>query len=294
VVGAALDQKAREYARLLADPCHAPLVHPVYAGSDGGYVIRTSVLGTYGNLASSSTCAVLLWTPGDPAVSGSNNASFLYGEAATPLTALTVSARGLGETPGLTFLNTNASVVRCVAACIDISWAGTELNRQGFVEFGNVNAGYASNGSIITAFQAGNNLERGQRIGEGDATVVWRPATGDQMYTELQTGASSTYARNNALMVVLRNLPAGGSGVQFRLTAVYEYQPSVALGVNTPMSSRNASANTLDQVINYLDGVGDWVNGATRVATSAYRVGQALSRNPVARIAGRAAVGLLA
>jgi len=32
VVGAALDQKAREYARLLADPCHAPLVHPVMLG----------------------------------------------------------------------------------------------------------------------------------------------------------------------------------------------------------------------------------------------------------------------
>jgi hypothetical protein len=35
-----LDKMALDYARLLLDPCNAPLSFPVYGGADGSYLVR--------------------------------------------------------------------------------------------------------------------------------------------------------------------------------------------------------------------------------------------------------------
>lgn len=58
-----LDKAASDYARLLVDPETAPLVHPIFAGGEGGYLFRAestfSALGT----GAANTGGVFHWTP---------------------------------------------------------------------------------------------------------------------------------------------------------------------------------------------------------------------------------------
>jgi hypothetical protein len=78
-------------------------------------------------------------------------------------------------------------------------------------------------------------------------------------------------AKRNGLAVTVRGMPAG-IGVRIRLVAVYQYEPKVGLGlVNN--STRALSNNSFDQVMNFLDKLGDWssmsAGGYDRVARAA-------------------------
>nr|WRQ65689.1 hypothetical protein [Tolivirales sp.] len=58
-----LDNAAAQYALLLKNPTSAPLVHPIYAGGEGGYLFRAQTTFTLHG-TDGATAGYLHWTPG--------------------------------------------------------------------------------------------------------------------------------------------------------------------------------------------------------------------------------------
>lgn len=271
-----LDRDALAYARLLNDPCNAPLVHPVFQGAEGAYLIRFQTTNSYGTGLPTTTSGVYHWIPSVLNLVSTNNNSSMYLEATGPSVNGTAAAEVATYTPGAQFLPANAAQYRCVAACLTIQWAGSELTRAGQISYGNTTGslfqvGQAFSPGII--FPLLNNTER---TPSNVVELKWRPGVADQQFVSAQASVSnptsSDVSRNSALTVFYQGLPAGGAGLLITKTAVYEYVPSVALGVSTTPNSRNMSANTLDQVINHLDSKGDWMRGAMKSAYDVYSV----------------------
>jgi len=57
-----MDASARAYAMLLSDPCGAPLTHPLYAGGEGGILVKAESV--FNLVAGTDTKALVHWTPG--------------------------------------------------------------------------------------------------------------------------------------------------------------------------------------------------------------------------------------
>lgn len=267
-----LDASARAYANLLADPCNAPLVHPTYSGSDGAYLVRFNTVNTYG-LVATSTSGLLHWIPGAVNASGGLNNSLLYNESPSSATAATMTAVNNLYTPGGLFLQANASNYRCVAACITVYWAGSELTRAGIVSTGNTDGALLTPGASVQPGTVFPVLSHTERVPDGKIELRWRPSSADQLFqsssTMVTNPTTNDTAKNAALTLFYYGLPAG-VGITVEMTAVYEYIPSITLGLSVAPTSRNTSNNTLDQVINALDSTGDWVRKGAHAAATAW------------------------
>lgn len=267
-----LDASAKAYARLLADPCNAPLTHPTYSGSDGAYLVRFNTVNTYG-LVATSTSGLLHWIPGAINATGGLNNSLLYNESPGSATAATMTAVNNLYTPGGLFLQTNASNYRCVAACITVYWAGSELTRAGILSTGNTDGALLTPGASIQPGQVFPVLSHTERVPDGKVELRWRPSSADQLFqsssTTVTNPTTNDTSKNAALTLFYYGLPAG-VGITVEMTAVYEYIPSIALGLSVTPNSRSTSNNTLDQVINALDSTGDWVRRGANAASTAW------------------------
>lgn len=148
-----------QYARLLADPCTAPLVAPQYGASDGGYLTKfsnhrsfqTGSSNTGGNSGSAGYC---VWYPdysGDTGSSGGGNGNlYIYGgpDASTQPTNSTAVPLGNGsfgstggaflQDPATAFVDTDiVQDCRTAAACIKFLYTGRSdalSGRVGYLE----------------------------------------------------------------------------------------------------------------------------------------------------------------
>ncbi len=276
-VTARLDASAAAFARLLMDPCQAPLVHPVYAGSDAGYLGRfeTDFLCSSAiNQAAGCTAGAILFSPGCIGVSATDttsingitsvmglgslaaqvvNDSGTYNWQCRNLTA----AGGTQIQPGAAFFAFASESVRCVAACVQLHYIGTELDRAGTISMARVNAGSVLNSdtaSVSGLRQLSNYVDR---TPESHVELKWCPADGDQLFTDpsLVTGQRQA-ERKNGLLVTYSGIDP--SKLRVRFVAVYEWLPETAQGLVTTMESRNRSSNSLDHVLNALDRTGRW------------------------------------
>lgn len=279
---AVLDAQGMAYARILKDPCFAPLAHPLYEGSEGAVLYRAETNFTFGSGAA-DTAGVFLWTP------GCFSNTTLFGSFATALdTNVVICASGGAGTyqPGLTYLQANASVVRIVSACIQVMWPGTEFSRQGFVNVGQLNGSIVSEGVAAAVLSPANIrplLQQGSRIPTDRVEVKFRPFSGDAAWSDPSV-VDSTQAQNGCLGVSFSNIPVS-TGIRMRLVAVYEYIPKYAQGQAVPITSRSTSGNTERQVINHLDKTDPmwWHNVGTNAgnlgAGIAYGISQGFNRN---------------
>lgn len=298
-----LDANARAYAELLRDPCNAPLTHPVYSGGDGGYLGRYEV----DLLTNNTGTGAFLFAPGcmgisaDATVSSSGNNSVMHlvqnSDSLAPandVVACKWVCLAPGLQPGYTALYSQSAAVRPVAACMQVFYPGSELNRSGVVSLARVNAGQVlgdtGNGPNVAQYRAISNFVA--RTPENHYEIKWTPADGDQLYTDpsLITGPREV-ERKSGLLLTYAGLPASATGsVRIRLVVVYEWAPgAIGGGMLANTSSRNRSANTLDHVLNALDRLGNWWTnmGPTvgRVAYGAYKAYQVLGGNPASRLA---------
>jgi hypothetical protein len=255
-----LDEQARCWARLLNDPCNAPLCHPVYSGSNGGILLRCC---NYSSLTASSSQTALnfTWAPG----LGGAIAVF----AATDVTAVALPSLGTGFIPGTNYLVNNAGSFRAVAACLKVTWGGTELNRQGYLRFGNVNFSDVGIPGTTTTTVANIStlLEASCRVPEDGLEVKWRPTDFDQQTCNPNNSDSSQdYGRRGSICLNASALPPSSTLI-LETTAVYEYQPVTSLGVTAATASTTRSHNTLDHVIEALDNTGTWMYKIGHVAS---------------------------
>lgn len=270
----ALDKAGLDYAKLLLDPCGAKLSHPVYTGAEGGYLIRAESFSR--NFVSAGTTAgVLHWTPG--AIS-SNDTELLYTDA--PNSGAAVAAATVAASPGKSFLQ-NASVCRCIAACLKIGFTGTEATRSGRIHYGRTSATLVNPLDNITVDGLAGALPYYSRTPVSEIEVLWLPSDGDQLFHDPNEAISDeTRRRLSSITVAASDLPSG-VGLTFRMTAIYEWQPVYNTGVAVPANSRAQSNSTLDQVINVVQRA---MNGAASVAGSSF--GQALSAGARNALAG--------
>lgn len=286
----ALDLQARKYADLLADPCHADLTYPIYTGAGGGILVRAESYVTLFNSAT-NTGGVIHWVPGALNFQAGFANNLLTGGDSGAGVTMTVGAQNW--IPGSNLINL-ASGVRTVAACAQVMWPGTELNRQGFVLGGNTAGDFVKSGSVLTnAAVANGYLANHLRIPDSDVEFVWRPQFGDQEFND-PNDTTSILENHGAITIAINNIPVS-TGIRLRTVAVYEFLPTYSSGFATSNNVKNRSSNTIDHVLDALDNAGDWtfkvgmgVNKAMRIANDVYSVGRA-----VGQIATRAAPLLL-
>lgn len=262
-----LDEQALCWARLLADPCQAPLCHPCYNGADGGILTRFENSYDIGTGAT-DTAGLFNYVPGAIASSSGNaNGIFTYvapSSAGSPVVASVVNT----VQPGFGFLNTNASSVRCVAACLQVFYLGAEANRSGIINYGNTTGNTFSVGDVVNVNNASNIFPKFERTPLNLIEIKWRPNNYDQTWqdTTQATNANET-GKRAGIGFSFSGLQAA-AGYRVRMVAVYEYVPANNVGITLANTSRNTSKHSLERVIDYLDAGGDWMT----------RTGESLNR----------------
>lgn len=265
-----LDEQARCYAALLANPCDAPLCHPTYSGADGALVVRVESY-YYLGVTTGATASAFAWTPGAIGGNGTLGASITTFDAIDANTLTTLVAVANFTQPGYTFLAANASEVRCAAACIQVVYPGTELNRSGIINYGNANGAVINRASQATVSQLQGVLPYYERTPTNCVEIRWRPTSFDQEMTSptANTELNEIYRRGSLIVSQSGGYPS--TGLCLRLVAVYEYTPLMTSGLVLSNMSRNTSANTLDHVINALDSTGSWMTRGAAALGSVVR-----------------------
>jgi len=244
-----LDELGSAYARLLIDPCNAPLVHSVYGGSEGTYLMKAESIFTVG-ANPDATNGVLSFIPGV-----FPNAGLWYGFNGGVTSSIAF-------VPGSNFIINQASAVRAVAACMEISYPGSELNRAGRVHYGHANGGLVDTGVAVVTDNITPALAHMERTPAGKIEVMWKPGVADGFtHDPSSTVAAADRERRSALVCAWAGLPlvgaagSAGVGLTIKLTCVYEYQPVASTGITVPTTAR-VSNNTLAEVMQYLRDAG--------------------------------------
>lgn len=256
-----LDSHAAAYARLLADPENAPLVHPTYAGAEGGYLTRAVSTFNIGT-GSGETAGYVHFTPG---MIGPGGFEVLTAAGANDSTGLTATANP-GASPGRSFITSTASGVRCVAACLNIAYQGSELQRSGRIYFGNTSGGAIDSGNVMSVATVSQILSNSMRTPAADVKIMWRPNNNDEVMTDPGAAVTAKAGTCAALTLAFSGL-ASATGLSVRITTVWEWQPNTGNGMVNPSASSAPSRNTLDDVLAYLARNGERF---VRLAGSAY------------------------
>lgn len=278
-----LDSAAAAYAALLLDPCGADLTYPVYAGSSGGILARCESTNTF-FAGSTAVGGVFQWLPGAFSVNAGNALNQFF--ASDTGVGGTITFGNALTQPGAVLAN-NASSIRCVAACMQVYWPGTELNRQGFVTAGNTIGNSYPVGSTQTATGGNTLLSYYSRMPGDMFEIKWRPTEADQDFNGPADNLGPlNLSGHGAITLNVAGIPVS-TGVRIRLVAVYEYLPSFSAGIEQSGNNKNRSKFTLDNVLSKLDSMGNWTVSAVKLASSAF---QTVSRlmNPGGYIAGSA------
>lgn len=176
-----LDKDAAQYAALLANPIGANLVHPIYAGGDGGYLFRADSTFVVGYEAG-ATCGYAQWTPGAVGPTGSD---IVYGSSTLANAAVTATnIGGANGSPGYTFLTGNSSGARVVAACMQLAYVGSEQTRAGRIHYGQTTGGLIDAGDTPTVDGVAGSLPNWERTPQDVIQLNLRPGVGETIFQD--------------------------------------------------------------------------------------------------------------
>jgi len=258
-----LDTASRRYAQLLADPCNGPLVSGPFGDGSGGIISRFEYDVVLGN--SVTDAGIVFGFIPSAVASAFNSVPLVLDNTVYPL--------GTGYGPGQTYLSGGAEACRCLSACLQVFYPGSELSRQGIIGIGQCDARvFDTTLAGLSSTILRTTLQNVERMPAGYAEVIWRPNNYD--ITWQKPVDLSHLAQQTALAVSVYGIPAS-TGVRIRMVAVYEWQPTPANGLTTPLIATTPSKNTLHDVLGYLDSFGNWMyksaNGVGHAAASLYR-----------------------
>lgn len=260
-VGMRLSDAGVRYARLLADPCTADLVNGPFGDGFGGMVSRFEREYVINNSAT-DVAAFFAFTPG--LGTGIIANAPITDETAT----ITPVALLASSNPGYAFLQPNASHIRPLAACVQVYWPGSELNRQGIISMGRHASEVVNDGASVSSLRAQANYI--QRMPADKAEIVWRPTEFDLRGQEwAATPSAGTAAGMTSIVVTATGIPPS-TGIRIRVVAVYEWMPDAASGFKNVVV-RTPTPHRLADIIAFLDRTGDWMAG------TAHSAGRALS-----------------
>lgn len=230
----------------MADPCASRIVHPVYPGGDAGFLFRSETFISLG-AAGSDTGGILHWTPGYP---NASNTELLAGTAVGPTTGTTCAVNS--GAPGRAFLGSNAHGARCIAACLKITYSGSESSRSGRVHYGHTQAAMIDAGEIVTINNVAEALQHYTRTPPETIEIFWKPNLADCDFCDPSVSSQAQIRdRKSSITVAFTGLPIS-AGLTFHMTAVYEWTPRVGLGVASNALGKSVSKNTLDEILDFL------------------------------------------
>lgn len=214
---APVEKAVRDYIALLKDPCNGPLVGPVGATANG-YITRFEVTlqinPTHPNW-------VLRWAPGAYSFTSANIDGLFATEAATLATALPNAVYANGSAPGYSFLSTTCQTYRCLAACVQIRYTDTEVDRRGVVG-STICSGARSFANIGESFNV--SVDRA-RVPDQSLEVLWQPGDGDELFTANQSTAQDVELLGRKNAILLSGTQCKTGSVSLRLVAVYQWTP---------------------------------------------------------------------
>lgn len=274
-ITAQLDEGARRWMKLLADPCGADITHPLYGGTGSGYLSRFRFTV---DAPSAATDFVFSFNP-----------SVQWGEAGWS---------GWADAPGGVLGNAqrvnmpgwlvqNSDAYRIVASCLRVVYTGSAMECSGRV-------GYVYDPSSQLLVNIGTDIkpdnakkwlqmtQQTSHLSSGNIEGRWLPAIGDEMW--LQDISPSFVAEANfgsSLTCAITGAPAGKWYIE--CTCVVEWSPRMTTNtgaltglIETPTITR--SRNTVNHVLSTIEKVyGGLVAFATDpsmmgVAKAAYQV----------------------
>lgn len=282
VVSSGLDEHATKYAKLLADPCNGQLTPSVFSGSNGALLARFEYDQIFNNAATDIGSAGY-FCPGAICQNTTNNAIGFGG----PWSSDTIPGALINATPaiqpGNAFLAANASGVRAIAACIQVNYMGSELDRAGVIAVG---CGKLS--TVVPTISTATLRTLAQVVQRmPDAPIEYRlPITEG---SELFRDPASTV--NPITEPTAQDLPAlfwsatgvkAATGIRVRFVVVYEWIPKIGIGMTVPNMGRvSVSRNTSSDVLRALEKTGDWlhrgVDSAYSIAGAGYKAGRLMS-----------------
>lgn len=245
-----LDAAGAAYARLLTDPCNAPIVHPAYGGANGGLLMRSRSVFSV-NTTAGATAGYLHWTPG---AIGTTNSELAAAEYIT--TGTSGTAAGIANAPGKAFLVANATSYRPVAACMQVYWSGSETARQGFVLLDNTLGGFIDLGGAYSTDLLSRSLSQFARTPGSMLELIWKPAMADETWIDPSAvTAAVDKDRRGAVSISWGGLPAA-VGLSIVCTAVYEWEPNPVSGLASATESRSVTKNSVRDVMDSIQRTG--------------------------------------
>lgn len=224
--GVQMDAAARQWVEVLRDPCNAPLAYPCYPTAGGGSILMRFESDVAYSSGATETGGVLIWSPG-------LNTSYVNNVAITTDSTLTALQANSNNNPGLAFLTAVPHTKRAVAACAQVMYPGTELNRSGVIGMGitdgsafanNVVAGSGGNGASTTPGALRTMCQHVERTPAGVAEIKWYPGDADAVSNSPNTLVASVadiMQGRNVLIVTWSGIPVS-TGMRIRLVLVVE------------------------------------------------------------------------
>lgn len=244
VVRSGLDAGALAHARLLKDPCNAPLAGPVYSGSGTGQFRRFRVLV---NAEGSSVEGCYVFQLG---TNTRYQASHVAGTAGSTYTF--DGGNALFTDP--VFSSTPDTSVRCVAGCVKVRYIGAEHARSGSIGLLSCPSAFRGTGVSSNVNTDQTSCPMVLRTGEVQHEVKFIPNSTDEDFREPTRPGTLLFTRDNSCLVVTyRGTPA--ASIVFEVTAVYEVENSQA-GVVTAVTP--SSTVTLNQLLRALGPAASW------------------------------------
>nr|UHS72177.1 MAG: putative coat protein [Tombusviridae sp.] len=240
-----------QYARLLTDPCTGPLVHAP-GSSEGGQVTRFETDVIYGSGAT-ETCGFINWSPGgyNSAATPQFGNGIISVNGATDAGNLTPSSASVNTyCPGFTFLAANAGSYRCIAACLQLYWPGSELNRQGVVGVAQSTLGLVGTSQTVTCAQMRSLCPVVERMPGNMVEAKWAPNFADGLFRS-PGGSQEAENGHSALLATWAGIPVS-TGVRIRLVIVVEWRPKIA-GLVLSSNTSVGSSGEMQQVRRALD-----------------------------------------
>lgn len=250
-----LDRDGLAYAKLLADPCNAPLVYPAGTGDGGGYLVRAESDAIY-HTGATDTCGSGYFCPAAISVGG-DGIAVMGGNS--DVTGYSYGLAPAADQPALGGVLASTMSFRVVSACLQVQFPGSELQRSGVIALGQTTWKTVS-GTMPSTATMRRMANMSTRLPDGTLEIRMVPNSSTEEWSNVAAISSVTIPQPTLFWSVA-GLPAG-VGLRVRFVCVIEYKPAwntggVALNSNT----RSLSNNTLGQVLTYLEKAGNWYIG---------------------------------
>lgn len=251
-------ERIQGHVSMVMDPCHSRLTPSAYRGQDG-FVQRFA--STAALVTTTQSCFINLFYPAYNSV--------YTAAVALPTTAITGPLTYNTAGPGQSFLLTNADAQRAVAACMQVDYTGTELNRQGLLYRGILKSS-VFNAPSFTLDQIAAMLGSPMRVPDNTSEVKWIPASVEEEYWASGSTAPESLGDRNVLVTVGLGFTSAVA-FQFTHTLIAEWQPNQGLGLAANSPNTADSPAGFEHVKTSLARAGNWWLSAARGVENAYQ-----------------------